>query len=451
MSQATFHAPRRKRKIYESYESPFPIPLSHDGYMKDFKICQGEIINNNVIVRNMEDIELLYGKGYFGKGILSRSRPEYNIAQEELRGRWKDSRGTFPVISSIKYQHHVEWAKELLRGQSMDSKSINKILENYTSPMNLPDERDETVHLTDSIDEQQPESAEKLIATNKDDLMREGNPDYDPLSKYGSEEPNNNHTSPDLDKDVLEKMHCHRHDDLIIHCGCKPEKQTVHTEPERTSVLEGMGHEYVMVEEEATSEAEDLKDEEVKVKKLKLVCRRNPFRIFEYLQLSHEEAFFLVYALGCLSITFKKEPLTILKLWEVFSSAQKNFQTRYMAYHHFRSKGWVPKVGLKYGTDLLLYRKGPPFYHASYSVIVELVDENFDGPPLRPLTWRSLSGLNRTTMNVSKELLICYFIKPPGFTEKDMDSPECIKKFKVQAIIVNRWISSRERMEHEEL
>ncbi|CAJ0963045.1 unnamed protein product, partial [Ranitomeya imitator] len=24
MSQATFHAPRRKRKVYESYESPFP-------------------------------------------------------------------------------------------------------------------------------------------------------------------------------------------------------------------------------------------------------------------------------------------------------------------------------------------------------------------------------------------------------------------------------------------
>ncbi|XP_066452574.1 tRNA-splicing endonuclease subunit Sen2 isoform X2 [Eleutherodactylus coqui] len=385
MSQATFHAPRRKRKVYESYESPFPIPLSHDSYMKDFHICKGEIINNHVIVRSIEGIQLLYGKGYFGKGILSRSRPEYNIAQEELRGRWKDSKLKFPVISSIKYQHHVEWAKELLKGQGMDLTSANKILRDYTSPIHLLDEDGETVHLEDSKDELQKEPADKSIPTNTENIVREGNPNYDPLSKYGAQDPDTDHT-------------------------CTQE-----------------------------------------VKKLTLVCRRNPFRIFEYLQLSHEEAFFLVYALGCLSITYKKEPLTILKLWEVFSAAQQSFQTRYMAYHHFRSKGWVPKVGLKFGTDLLLYRKGPAFYHASYSVIVELVDENFEGPPLRPLTWRSLSGLHRTTMNVSKELLICYLIKPPAFTEKDMNTPECIKKFKVQEVIVNRWISSRERMEHEEL
>ncbi|XP_069823189.1 tRNA-splicing endonuclease subunit Sen2 [Dendropsophus ebraccatus] len=442
MSQATFHAPRRKRKVYESYESPFPVPLSHDGYMKDFRICRGEIINNTVIVRSVEDIALLYGKGYFGKGILSRSRPEYNIEQEELRVRWKGSKVKFPIISSIKYQHHLQWAKELLEEQNMDPETVIKILGDYTSPILLPDEREKT--LEDNVDELPPsESANRSSTSDKDCMVREGNPAYDPLSKYVSENPDTDHTL--LDREVLEKMHCHRHDDFIIHCGCKPEKQTGHTDPEER------GHEYVMVEEEATAEAEDMEEERSEMKKLKLVCRRNPFRIFEYLQLSHEEAFFLVYALGCLSITYKKESLTILKLWELFSAAQPNFQTRYMAYHHFRSKGWVPKVGLKYGTDLLLYRKGPPFYHASYSVIVELVDENCEGPPLRRLTWRSLSGLNRTTMNVSKELLICYLIKPPGFTENDMNTPESIKRFSVQEVIVSRWISSRERMEHDEL
>ncbi|XP_073430361.1 tRNA-splicing endonuclease subunit Sen2 isoform X3 [Dendrobates tinctorius] len=444
MSQATFHAPRRKRKVYESYESPFPIPLAHDCVMKDFRICRGEIINNNVIVRSTEDIELLYGKGYFGKGILSRSRPDYNIAQEELRSRWKDSKIKFPVISSIKYRHHVEWAKELLRGQNMDSKSIGKIIGDYTSTIDLPGENDETVNLEGNVEELQPGSP------NKDCVVREGDSHYDPLFQYRSD-PGANHTATQQGKEALEKMHCHRHDDLIIHCGCKPEKQTVHTEPEGTSVMEDRGHEYVMVEEETIAEAEDMGEDRGEVKTLQLVCRRNPFRILEYLQLSHEEAFFLVYALGCLSITSQKEPLTIVKLWEVFSSAQENFQTRYMAYHHFRCKGWVPKVGLKYGTDLLLYRKGPPFYHASYSVIVELVDENSEGPPVRPLTWRSLSGLNRTTMNVSKELLICYLMKPPGVTEEDLSSPECIKGFRVQEVVVNRWISSRERMEHDEL
>lgn len=38
----------------------------------------------------------------------------------------------------------------------------------------------------------------------------------------------------------------------------------------------------------------------------------------------------------------------------------------------------------------------------SYSVIAELVDDNFEGSLRRPLSWMSLSGLNRTTANASK-------------------------------------------------
>ena len=49
--------------MYESYESPLPIPFDQDGGpKKDFKIFTAEMINNNVIVRNAEDIEQLYGK-----------------------------------------------------------------------------------------------------------------------------------------------------------------------------------------------------------------------------------------------------------------------------------------------------------------------------------------------------------------------------------------------------
>lgn len=50
-----------------------------------------------------------------------------------------------------------------------------------------------------------------------------------------------------------------------------------------------------------------------------------------------------------------QEPLSIVKLWEVFSEVKPDFRTTYMAYHYFRGKGWVPKVGLKYGTDLCEY------------------------------------------------------------------------------------------------
>ncbi|XP_048037794.1 LOW QUALITY PROTEIN: tRNA-splicing endonuclease subunit Sen2-like [Megalobrama amblycephala] len=183
----------------------------------------------------------------------------------------------------------------------------------------------------------------------------------------------------------------------------------------------------------------------------KLVCRINPFTMMEYLQLSYEEAFFLVYALGCLSVYYSGEPLSVAQVWTMFRSLQPNFSTSYTAYHYFRSKGWVPKSGIKYGTDLMLYRKGPPFYHASYSVVVERADACFRGATLRPFSWRSLAALSRTTGNVSKELMLCYVITPSNLTEDMLSSPDCLKRFTVQEVLVSRWVSSRERTEQEEV
>lgn len=63
MAEAVFQPPRRKRKVYESYDSPFPISAPQDGVCgRDDKICKAEIINKNVIVKNPEDIEQLYSK-----------------------------------------------------------------------------------------------------------------------------------------------------------------------------------------------------------------------------------------------------------------------------------------------------------------------------------------------------------------------------------------------------
>uniref|UniRef100_A0A8D0HFR1 tRNA-splicing endonuclease subunit Sen2 n=1 Tax=Sphenodon punctatus TaxID=8508 RepID=A0A8D0HFR1_SPHPU len=469
MADATFHPPRRKRRVFESYESPFPIPSSQeDLFGKDFKICQAEIINNNVIVRNPEDIEQLYGKGYFGKGILSRSRPAYSISDPLLDSKWQHVRINMPILTARKYHHRVEWAKGLMQEQGLDDCSVNRILENYTEPLDLPytKEEGEVEQNSDSHCRLAPENVEEgvklavdstitngnAVAPNAECLNKsvdckkahlEGDPVYDPLAKYGSSELDIAHSK------AAAKVCCQKSDELIVSGGCKAEDSAKPISVVWTKEY----HEYVLVQEEESV----LRHEEEGNKKLdlikreKLVCRRNPFRIFEYLQLSLEEAFFLVYALGCLSIYYNEEPLSILKLWEVFSEVQPSFRTTYATYHYFRSKGWVPKVGLKYGTDLLLYRKGPPFYHASYSVIAELVNDDFDGSPRRPFSWKSLSGLNRTTMNVSKELMFCYLIKPSDMTEKEMSSPECLKRIKVQELIVSRWVSSRERSEQDEL
>ncbi|KFQ37143.1 PREDICTED: tRNA-splicing endonuclease subunit Sen2 [Merops nubicus] len=475
MAEAVFHPPRRKRRVFESYDSPFPVDVGG----KDFRMCQAEIMNNNVIVRNPEDIEQLYNKGYFGKGILSRSRPVYSISDPSLVAKWQGANINLPIITSKKFQYHVQWAKSVLQEQGLDESSVTRILENYTKPLELPFlEKDGAEQTSNSCNRtgpntenteffRQPSTDTGNVVTQSPEKQNEGNKKtclegdsaFDPVATHGSKEQEQGDLKEKAEESCQEHekkekavVACQEHD-FLVHCGCKA-KGSAEQRPWEMVKSKECAPEYVLVEEEEEGslcpEDDSAHTRENLIKKEKLVCRKNPFRIFEYLQLSLEEAFFLVYALGCLSIYYDEEPLTILKLWEVFSEVKPDFKTTYMAYHYFRSKGWVPKVGLKYGTDLLLYRKGPPFYHASYSVIAELVDDSFEGSLRRPLSWTALSGLNRTTANASKELMLCYLIRPSDMTEEEMSTPECMKRIKVQELIVTRWVSSRERSEQDE-
>ncbi|KAF3855553.1 hypothetical protein F7725_016290 [Dissostichus mawsoni] len=129
-----------------------------------------------------------------------------------------------------------------------------------------------------------------------------------------------------------------------------------------------------------------------------------------------------------------QEPLSISQLWRKFRSLRPDFVSSFSAYQHLRSKG-----------------KGPPFYHASYSVVIERVDGAFRGSTLRPFSWRSLAALSRITANVSKELMLCYIIYPAGLSEAELDSPVCLSRLSVQEVIVSRWVSSKERTEQEDI
>ncbi|XP_076972623.1 tRNA-splicing endonuclease subunit Sen2 isoform X2 [Tamandua tetradactyla] len=432
MAEAVFHAPKRKRRVYENYESPLPIPLGQDHVLKKgFRIYRAEMINNNIIVKNAEDIEQLYGKGYFGKGILSRSRPNFTISDPKLVAKWKDVKANIPMITSKKYQRNVEWAARLMRRQGQDESTVHRILEDYTKPLDHPClKRNDELHvcgvLTSEVDAKM-EDRLSVLSEDMEDVSKQS-----PCLREGSKrEPL---TLEDFDEhmagDTTPTPHVQGG-----HSEDAPSEDSSHQAGLITARERGLDHESVLVEEEVSngSMREDALGEKLLQRK-RLICRRNPYRIFEYLQLSLEE-----------------EPLTIVKLWKAFTSIQPTFRTTYMAYHYFRSKGWVPKVGLKYGTDLLLYRKGPPFYHASYSVIIELVDDHFEGSLRRPFSWKSLAALSRVSVNVSKELMLCYLIKPSTITDKEMESPECMKSIKVQEVILSRWVSSRERSDQDEL
>lgn len=86
----------------------------------------------------------------------------------------------------------------------------------------------------------------------------------------------------------------------------------------------------------------------------------------EHLQLAPEEAFFLVFALGALRVVDAAtqavipthDLLTLLRQHsyfppKMFQNLQPDdpFLVHYAVYHHFRSLGWVPRPGVKFGVD----------------------------------------------------------------------------------------------------
>ncbi|NXT94511.1 SEN2 endonuclease, partial [Anhinga rufa] len=261
MAEAVFHPPRRKRRVFESYESPFPVDVGG----KDFRICQAEIINNNVIVRNPEDIEQLYNKGYFGKGILSRSRPMYSISDPSLVTKWQGKLTSHLFYLFTRYQRHVQWAKSILQEQGFDDCSVTKIVENYTKPLELPfleqggaEQAGNSCHRmgpnteNKELPRQSSTDTGKVVALSPENQNEgykesclEGDPALDPVAVCGSKE----QEQGDL-KDVAE-VSCQKHG-FLMHCSCKAKESTEQRSCETIESKE-YAPEYVLVQEEEES------------------------------------------------------------------------------------------------------------------------------------------------------------------------------------------------------
>lgn len=91
------------------------------------------------------------------------------------------------------------------------------------------------------------------------------------------------------------------------------------------------------------------------VDSLKFLCRleKDSDALPEVLNLLLEESVFLSFGLGCLYVSdiYGQKNFSINEFWNICLESDKNFLQRYIAYHHFRSKGWVVKCGLKFGGD----------------------------------------------------------------------------------------------------
>lgn len=157
------------------------------------------------------------------------------------------------------------------------------------------------------------------------------------------------------------------------------------------------------------------------------------------------------------------------------------FMVNYAVYHHFRSLGWVVRPGIKFAVDFLLYAKGPAFHHAEFAVIVlptyshpnwttdeKSEDDYVDSPTVKEHKvwkergeWWWLHSVNRVQNQVMKTLILAYVDVPPVDTAFDPgkanleyisnmntakeDIGKLLSHYKVSEFVIRRWSPKRAR------
>lgn len=134
------------------------------------------------------------------------------------------------------------------------------------------------------------------------------------------------------------------------------------------------------------------------------------------------------------------------------------FMLRYVVYHHFRSLGWVVRPGIKFAVDFLLYIRGPAFTHAEFAIIIipsysdPYWKDAVEGTTsMKDKDWWWLHRVNRVQTQVMKTLLLVYVEVPAPWDQRHagvdfkVDIGGVLQKYTVREIVLKRWSPSRNR------
>ncbi len=113
---------------------------------------------------------------------------------------------------------------------------------------------------------------------------------------------------------------------------------------------------------------------------------------------------------------------------------QPRFQQLYASYRHYRLLGYVVRSGLKYGSEWLLYKRGPVFDHAVSCVRVFSRDSK--------LVMGSIVAPSRICGNVRKSLRVCLLY----MTDHEIVTwDDFVSAVSVSDVEMKRWIPERTR------
>ena len=160
-----------------------------------------------------------------------------------------------------------------------------------------------------------------------------------------------------------------------------------------------------------------------------------------WFQLGAEEVFYLCHALKCVAVESEGEKrMNEGELWDHLCTASESFPEMYRAYSHLRSKNWVVRSGLQYGTDFVAYRHHPALVHSEFAVVVVPEGASFGGRCGRLNVWSDLLCALRASGSVAKTLLV---LTVSGGDCELMRSPDCLEQLVVHERTITRWIAQQ--------
>jgi tRNA-splicing endonuclease subunit Sen2 len=186
-----------------------------------------------------------------------------------------------------------------------------------------------------------------------------------------------------------------------------------------------------------------------------------------------EEAFFLSYSLGALSILdpASNSPIPNQELFYLFRKSSHfppssnpalapddSFIVNYVVYHHYRSLGWCVRGGAKFSCDFMLYDRGPVFSHAEFAILIipSYTDPYWSSDPFlqnyargkEKRSWSWIHCINRVISQVKKKLILVYVDIPRPMNteaEQELGIHEMLGTYKVREFVMRRWLSNRQR------
>ncbi|KAJ9128059.1 hypothetical protein QFC24_000350 [Naganishia onofrii] len=402
--------------------------------------CRGtyDPLTRSVFVTSAEDRDILFDRGFFGKGNLSRSEASWKTRRVKLlqeiaglaaAGGKRDGKKTAEEVTAERRkerkQFKIDRAQAILNA-SLAAEAIlrSSIQQQGEETQDAAEGSSSLLHRVDSTRSNNT-SAEGVVNSTQPDIVVPGVQDYahvlpEGVTRLTPQTFLQRPTRPDAKPK-----------------GRKPPTQQATPTPTPTtatsdvvqdtltpldpSAIAGVPNEREQGTPSSIPSGEDLVDPE-------------SVEDLEHLQLNLEEALFLSWGLGCLEVIDPKTNQAmlpydlfqrILSLPQAFkppppsSTYMASLQLRrpdnpflisYIAYHHYRSLGWVVKTGIKFCVDWLLYKKGMVFSHAEFALLV--IPHHQDPQDAKscpfalnneqPMSWQWLNTVNRVNTQVKK-------------------------------------------------